>query len=353
MTGNEFSKTVFRVANGNSFIEGHLDASIIMVGKNVDETHKFDLFSFLKPFHWQVWLPTETIYFAALSFNGDIKFQPSTDYARVFVLLLAFWGLILSSAYTANLASFLVIQNSPTLQVETVGEAVAANLPLCVVEGTFPETEVLKTYPEARLVTVPTTSPNEIFTNVLNGRCQLAITPIYVCDNVKGNRTINSDCKLKWVGRTFKFVRSGFSTRSDSGTLCTNLIRDVLSLHIGEMVDDGSLDAIYRQYHRSIHTIDCNRGTDTFLASEEEENTKDDIEGDGSLPSSLDNDSQSVQPLSLQDLGGLFIVIYCVGFLSCIAAFLSWYSEKRKKRVQIAQKTIVENDLILEESPCE
>ncbi|KAL3918645.1 MAG: hypothetical protein SGARI_007410, partial [Bacillariaceae sp.] len=258
ISGNEFSKTLTRVANGTSFIEGHVDASIIMVGKSDEEQARVDLFSFLAPFDWQVWLmtlltmviaglvyqwmewinedsdkqelqnkPTETMYFAMLSFNGDIKFQPSTNYARIFVLTIAFWGLILSSAYTANLASFLVIQNSPTLQIETIGEAVAANLPLCVVEGSAQEFEVLNAYPLARLVQVPAADPNRLFLDVIDGRCKLAVSPIFFWDTAKRNRTLNAGCQLQWIGRTFRFARSGFSSRSDSGTFCTNLIRDV------------------------------------------------------------------------------------------------------------------------------
>lgn len=95
-----------RMNLGVSFPEGWFDSSIIMVG--VAETDsKLSVWSFLEPFEWTVWVmilvtfvvaglvyfwmerynektdrdekPVETIYFAALSFAGDISFQPSTD----------------------------------------------------------------------------------------------------------------------------------------------------------------------------------------------------------------------------------------------------------------------------------
>jgi hypothetical protein len=51
--------------------------------------------------------PAETIFFAALSITGETRFQPSTNYARLFVFSLAFWSLMIGSAYTANLVSLL------------------------------------------------------------------------------------------------------------------------------------------------------------------------------------------------------------------------------------------------------
>jgi hypothetical protein len=377
----EFSKTLSRVANGTSFLEGHIDASIIMVGKADEEVAGVDLFSFLAPFDWQVWLmtlltmviaglvyqwmewinedsdrqdlqkkPSETMYFAALSFNGDIKFQPSTNYARLFVLTIAFWGLILSSAYTANLASFLVTQNAPVLQIETIGEAVAANLPLCVLEGSAQEFEVLNAYPLARLVPIPAENPDRIFTDVLKGRCKLAITPLVGWDIAKRNRTINEGCKLSWIGRTFRFAKSGFASRSDSGTLCTNLIRDVLSVHISEMIDDGTMDSIYRQYFRSIQTIDCNREQDVILDFTEFETLENEQQFPSSTTTASSNtaDEEAVQSLSLKDLGGLFIVIYVVGFLACIAAIITWYRNRGKKRKKSARRIVEEHDLNLE-----
>jgi hypothetical protein len=47
----------------------------------------------------------ETVFFAALAITGETRFQPSTNYAKLFVFSLAFWSLMIGSAYTANLVS--------------------------------------------------------------------------------------------------------------------------------------------------------------------------------------------------------------------------------------------------------
>lgn len=160
----QWSRPLQRISSEVSFPEGVCDGSIIMVGVQESDSN-LNIWSFLEPFEWSVWVmilvtflvaglvywwmewfnddsdrqklgnkPTKTIYFAARSFMGEINFQPSTDYARLFVFLLAFWSLLTASAYTANLASFLVVENTPSLQIETVGDAVQLNLPMCVLE---------------------------------------------------------------------------------------------------------------------------------------------------------------------------------------------------------------------------
>lgn len=346
LVGMEVVKTLDRAASGSSFVEGHIDSSIIMVGMSASEQPSLSMFSFLAPFTWQVWLmtlltillaggvyqwmewingesdrqqlgdkPTETIFFAALSFNGDIKFEPSTDYARIFVLTLAFWGMILSSAYTANLASFLVAKNTPALQVETVGDAVFANLPMCVLLGTAMESEVRKAYPRANLILIDPRSEYDIYSEVLRGRCTLAVTTLWEWDKTRVDGTSNIDCQLQWIGRVFRFSKSSFATFSDSGNLCSNLIRDVLSLHISRLLDDGTIQEILDEYLSSLQTIECRAAGGESLDSGE----SDDSDGSG----------DDIQSLSLQDMGGLFIVVYISGALCCIAALVLWYRKKR------------------------
>ncbi|OEU08673.1 hypothetical protein FRACYDRAFT_147726, partial [Fragilariopsis cylindrus CCMP1102] len=347
----DITKTQDRASRGNSFVEGYQDASIIMIGTTTESKsqHMNGLLTFLAPFDWQVWVltiftfivaglgyqwlewindgdsdkqalgynhPSQTLYYSAMAFTGDCKFEPRTNCARVFVFTIAFWGLILCSAYTGSLASFLVAQNIPGIQVESVGDAVAANYPLCVVKGTATETEIRNTYPQANLIAIPPERQYEIFTNVLDsgsnngngGQCTLAVTTMKDWDIVKHDGQINPDCKLKWIGRTFKFAKSGFVTLSDSGTLCSNLIRDVLSVHISEMIDDGTIKGIIDDYTKSRKTNTCRGGDDDS-----------------------NSDDNGTQALSIIDLGGLFIVVYLVWFVACLAGMINWYFDRRKK----------------------
>jgi hypothetical protein len=117
-------RTPSRINRGTGFPYGFVDGSIILVGRQLSSQGRrsLNLWSFLMPFDLWTWLlivatfiicgliytwmeatnhdsdrqelqkkPIETIFFAALTFMGDIKFQPSTNYARLFVISLAIW----------------------------------------------------------------------------------------------------------------------------------------------------------------------------------------------------------------------------------------------------------------------
>jgi hypothetical protein len=337
----QFVKTLARIKEGASFPEGYYDASIIMVGEQTNK-QRLNLWSFLEPFEWRVWLmilvtflvsgavylwmewfnedsdrqvlgnkPTETIYFATLTFFGDVKFQPSTDYARLFITGLTFFSMLVASAYTANLASFLVVKNTPSLQIESVGDAARAGLPMCVLSGSATDMLVSQQYPGARLIRPdPALGEEGLFFGVLRGDCTVALTTVSTWDTFKGNSTLNPNCQLAWVGLVFKFSQGGFATFSDSGTLCTSLIRDVLNLHIVEMEEDRFLPSALEKYQQASADIQC------------------DATGGGDS----DRDDSSMQ-LSLQDLGGLFIVFYILAAVTmCMALFVKWNDRRKSKR---------------------
>jgi hypothetical protein len=112
---------------------------------------------------------------------------------------------------------------------------------------------------------------------------------------------------------------------SDSGTLCSNLIRDVLSVHISVMLDDGTIKSIVDDYTKSRKTNTCSDGGSTSDGGSLSSSSG---EGGGNGSSSGDNETQS---LSIIDLGGLFIVVYIVWFIACLAAMINWYLDRRKK----------------------
>lgn len=339
-------QTSSRAAQGISSFQGYLDASIIMIGNKPDTKSNVGLLTFLEPFDWKVWLmtlftmviaaftyqfmewvnngdsdhqdlsndPVENIFFSFMAFTGDCRYEPRTIYSRIFVTSLAFWGLILSSAYTANLASFLVAQNTPIIPVETIGEAVAAKYSLCVIDSGAVATEIERSFPQAILIRVPPQNLDEIYNRVLSGECDLAVTTIQSWDSARIDGNIDPHCKLQWVGRTFKFAKAGFVGMSDSGELCSNLIRDVLSVHITNMIDEGIDKQIMEDYLTSIQSNTCSSVSSSSATSSE------------------NGDEENIQALSLFDLGGLFIVVYVVWFLVCLVAVASAYLKGMKSR---------------------
>ena len=332
---NSWSSSIGRINQGVTFLEGWYDGSIILVGKQETKA-RVNVWSFLMPFAWGVWLmmfvtiifsgmvyfwmewynedsdrqelgkmPTENIYFAALSFIGQISFKPGTDYARIFTLSLAFWGLLMASAYTANLASFLVVQNTPSLAIASVSDAVKARLSMCVKDSSVSDTLVSEAHPGAILVRKKI--EDDIFFGVKRGECTLAITNVGTWDNYKERSDVNGGCQMDWIGRVFKFVQAGFASLSDSGTLCSSLIKDVLNVHLTEMKEDGFFEQAWRRHLEGTSDISCNSDTQ-------------------------DTDSDGSSQLSLQDMGGLFIIHYIVTALAiCMAIFTRWNTRRKLK----------------------
>ena len=337
--GVAFTRTFDRISQGAVFPEGYIDASVIMVSKKVDQP-KISVWGFLEPFTWQVWLmilvtflvsgmiyqwmeilddqsdrqklgdkPTETVYFAALTFVGDNHFEPKTDYARMFVATLIYFSLMIASAYTANLASFLVVRNTPTLQIETIQDAVQANFNICVISGTPGDSHITRTYPKANLVRIDVGQAGEVelYRAVLRDDCTVAVSAIDSWDRFKGNSEANPDCQLEWVGRVIRFLQGGFVTRSDSGTLCTSLVRDVFNLHMLEMEEKGIIKALQDKYRLASADQQCD------VATQE----------------SVFDSSEKTKQLDLQDMGGLFIVFYVVAVSTALAA-LFWSVRRRR-----------------------
>jgi hypothetical protein len=199
--------------------------------------------------------PTEPVFYAGLSFTGENLFQPSTDYARLFVFSLAFWCMLVGSAYTANLASFLVVQNTPKISVESVDEAVREGLSFCVLPGASSQVLVQQRYPSARFVD-QFESEDEVYLGVRKGECDLALSSVGTWNRYRGRSDVNGECSLGWIGRVFRFLSGGFATLSDSGTLCTNLIRDVLTVHLLEMQNDGFVEKALEKELQSTADID-------------------------------------------------------------------------------------------------
>jgi len=281
-----WDKTADAAASGVTFPEGWYDSTLILVGPEADEDTTLDTWGFLKPFDREVWIcigatlflsglvykaldyfdpdseqsnidvnPSETIYSAGLSFMGEINFQPSTSATRIFAFSLAFFCLLVTSAYTANLASFLVLRNTPSIRIETVNDAVRLDFRICVERGTTVELDLSNSFPDSRVV--PQQGEKAVYEGVRDGLCDFALVAVSSFEEFSLNKDVNGECKLTRFGQAFKVREGGFATNSDSGTLCTSLVRDVIDLHLVEMRDEGWLKDAWQRHATRIGTIRC------------------------------------------------------------------------------------------------
>ena len=340
-----WSKTIDRIAAGVTYPEGWYDGRMIMIGIN-DEDSQLDVWSFLEPFSTGVWGmiivtivvsalvywfldwfdtdsdelrlgndPAQNLFLTAITFTGQFEFKPTSNSARIFTASLAFWSLIMMSAYTANLASFLVVQNTPSITIDSVGDAVRHNYPICVFGKTAQDDALTNTYPEARIVR--TSSEEASYQGVNEGRCKVLLTSKSAWHEYESDRSVNGECQLAWIGRSFQEIEGGFATKSDSGTLCTSLVRDVLNLHMVEMKDDGFVARAWEDYFKKQATIDCKQASPT------------------------EDDDESNGQLSLQSMGGTFIIHYITtAFAIFLALCGKLYASDRCRRKAPASQVV-------------
>ena len=205
----KWGHSVDRMALGVSFPAGFFDGSLVLGELYLpsQSTRKLDLWSFLEPFETVLWLmiiatvifsglaywliehwnksaesrelytqPIASIFYAAIAFTGHYQIAPRTHPARLLSFSLTFCALIVSSSYTANLASFLVSPRVYNYQYSTLEDVVANGATLCMQGGGI-LLETLKTeYPGIKIVGKE--SEKEIFSGlrlpISDGGCDAA-----------------------------------------------------------------------------------------------------------------------------------------------------------------------------------
>lgn len=189
------------------------------------------------------------------AFTGSFELFPNTYAGYILTFSLAFFTLLITSAYTANLASFLVIQQEASLnQVNTVNDIVRMRRTMCVTAGSAVMHSIQEVYKDAAFV--QKSGDNEDVLKALrNEECDYAIVGVSAWEENRGVSEVNSECNLSRIGRTFQILEAGFVTKSDAGALCTSLVRDVLNIHFEEMVQDGFIADQWKKTLKAKHDV--------------------------------------------------------------------------------------------------
>jgi hypothetical protein len=255
-----------------------------MVSQKVsEEGSKFDPWGWLTPFDTYVWIliivtiffssfvywtleqldPTsdsrderldayETTWLFATAFTGQFDFAPQTNAARLFTFSVSFWALLIGAAYTANLASFLVVRNQPKVEINTIDQAVQMNVKMCISGSTGADVAVSNAYPNANLIR---TDNAGVYEGVNNGDCLIAITTVSSWESYQYDETVNGDCNLAYIGRIWSDVPAGFATWADSGRYCTSLLRDVINLEMSRLKENGFLADAWAEHTQKTGTL--------------------------------------------------------------------------------------------------
>ena len=335
------------------------DGSLIMVRKkNEVDKNTFRFFSFADPLTWEVWLmlfltaifsgilyycvdfidstisnqekDTGIVYSilnAAFAIIGHIDHRPKSVAATLIVLSTAIVYAIIFAAYTANLASFLVVKNTPGIKITDFQDVIENSLNICVWRGTAMSSFLAEYYPAYPRV-IAFVIEEEIFTSLHTGICDIALTNVDSWKNFERNEKVNTGCSLEWVGRTVQTSDASYPI-SDSIDSCSALPNEVINLHLFEMILNGELDEIWDDHRKSTGTLQCNMQISSAAVADK-------------------------PPLTLNNVGGtlLFHVFFCVGAILCsIATFFLSPKVNRTALTKTIRKAISFSNDVQVDSP--
>lgn len=348
-----WTKTTDRIREGIEFPEGWYEADIILVGKVfVEDTTGFDFFRFGAPFDLLLWAaiigtiilsglvyyllevidvrsdlrdlhksPIENIFLAFVTFTAHFEFRPRTKAAWVFALSLTFWAMIVGAAYTANLASFFVVKNTSAIQIQSVQDAVNARYRICVIGTTAADKILSEDFRNGNFI--PKKDEKGALQGVIDGDCQVAAIDKGNWDTQRQNPDVG--CELEWIGRKYREIPAGFATRHDSGTKCSSIISEVLSIHFRDMILEGFVKRAWIDHLQKIG------GQQTCDAEAAEEDLADS------------------QQLKLKSMAGIFLFhgIICV----CVVAFeliskATGMTKKRNKRFSMLETEKLKKEML-------
>jgi len=166
LTMSFWYKTAERIKD-LAFIDGHIDVSPGLVARRelVDEEDPWSwnsMTSFMLPFKWELWgclllmvlgsgvadwlierkrsedarIGASLYEYAAGFLWGGFEY-PLTTASKIFQIIMGFALLIVVSTYTANLAAFITLSQSPGLSATSVDDAMVNGKALCMEEGGY------------------------------------------------------------------------------------------------------------------------------------------------------------------------------------------------------------------------
>ncbi|CAJ1389273.1 unnamed protein product [Effrenium voratum] len=279
--------TPVRMSLGAYSPYGFLDSMFytVVVPEEVARLSMNEIFSFLTPFSGAVWLCflllmiatglifrfleaghneedypdgprgffhrayiSDSIFKSSGHITGASGFAPKTWPGKILVTSWT-WCIVLTlSAYTANLASFLVVKNENAAGFTSLQSAVIQQKTVSVQGGTPMELWFDQKYPDYPHVQRLAMGPVDRARRLVDRTSDAAIFPKFEFDILKQHPEINAGCNLKFVGEPLLNIQAGWMVLNDVRDKCTILVRDVLAVHFLNLDLTGELAQLTQRH---------------------------------------------------------------------------------------------------------
>jgi len=188
------------------------------------------------------------------SFTGAAGLSPRTGYGKVFVSAWMAWVLIMTSAYTANLASLLVAKSSISPKITSLEQAVQEKATVCTVRGLLGEKLVRQKYANLKVLR---TDDSKMLYDKLNAKeCAAGIAEHDFWNAASMTHQANPNCNLEGIRAPFKPVRASFAFPTNRAK-CHEHLADIVNAHLFDMDYDGFIDGLKSGIEEQMDDLHC------------------------------------------------------------------------------------------------
>eukprot|EP00536_Pseudo-nitzschia_multiseries_P016167 jgi/Psemu1/117898/gw1.1035.7.1 len=276
-----YTPSTERMKYGISFATGHFDGSLIFVRDVPPAKTEINWINWTEPFEPMVWAALigviifsafayhlvetvgakgrreqeksarvwlmDSLYLSFINFTGNFSYEPDTFGGRVFAFTFAFWAMLITAAYTANLASLLVGKIKPDLQIRDIQDVIERRLTVCVHKTSYSDYYLQEKYPQLIPYLVPVEKA-KMYDALNQKECDVLVAYKKAFETALKQEDSNPKCTLKWEGKMIKYLEDSFVTKHDPGVFCTDLVGEVISYYMTEMKDDGTLEKLWEEH---------------------------------------------------------------------------------------------------------
>lgn len=196
---------------------------------------------------------THSLYLALLQVTGAGGFTPVTWHGRILLASWAWYILLFIATYTANLASFLVVQSTADADISSLTSAMAAGMRLCT-WPTSPSGEWFSQHYEYSNTYEVLDDGTATISYLNAGYCDGAIMNSFSWSQDQNSLELNSDCATTLRGSNLNSRSGGWMVKVDWFEKCSVVVKEGLRVHFVKMAEDGTLDTATTELQEAFWT---------------------------------------------------------------------------------------------------